>query len=66
MGDVIDFFSRKVILNDSKSKNSRKNCEKLSMQDLIKLNKKNEEKIKKERAQNNKRVIKSNKVKRPV
>lgn len=65
MGDVIDFFSRKVIkenANQTKTNIATPN-EKLSFEQQMSRNKANQDRLRKEREQANKNVIKSYRIK---
>lgn len=64
MGDVIDFFSRKRILPKENKKPSQSKKEKPSLIEMAqKKNLINKERMKRERAQNNKSLIKNDKTK---
>lgn len=67
MGDVIDFFSRKRITQNSKKKNTKEEKKPFSsLEKIMKKNALNKERVKKDRNQANKTVIKNCKVKQPV
>lgn len=64
MGDVIDFFSRKKILPKENKKSSQNKKDKPSLIEMAqKKNLINKERMKKERAQANKTLIKNDKTK---
>lgn len=58
MGDVINIFDRKKVKEETKVIETETTIDE-KFKELIKLNKENEERIKKERAQANKNVKKS-------
>lgn len=65
MGDVIDFFSRRLIKDNagnSKKKNKDKSVES-NFEKAASRNKANQERLRKEREQANKNVIKSYRIK---
>jgi hypothetical protein len=67
MGDVIDFFSRKKIIQNSNKKTSKKESKSFaSLEKVMKKNALNKERLKKDRNQANKSVVKNCKVKQPV
>ncbi len=64
MGDVIDFISRKKIKDSQVLKTNEKDSLKISnFFETVKINEENKNRIKKERIQANKNVIKSYRIK---
>ncbi|KAB8031944.1 hypothetical protein [Fluviispira multicolorata] len=66
MGDVIDFFSRKIIKDNGSIAVAKSDKEHVSKSDFAKeaiRNKANQERLRKEREQANKNVIKSYRIK---
>ncbi|BBH52498.1 hypothetical protein [Fluviispira sanaruensis] len=66
MGDVIDFFSRKIIRENANKNLAKKEKEPVAKADFAKTsaqNKANQERLRKEREQANKNVMKSYRIK---
>ncbi|WP_186645881.1 hypothetical protein [Fluviispira vulneris] len=66
MGDVIDFFSRKIIKENANKNLAKKEKEPAAKVDFTKAtaqNKANQERLRKEREQANKNVMKSYRIK---